>query len=544
MDARWFYSGRLHTGGPLTGGLAPGSGPLSFSHPPLHLFHALCMHPLQAARTWARLGKTQYAGDCLRRAMRYAEALEAMVEDPGTSLAPPQRERHTVQLFDLYLTAARHAAATQRQALANNLLSRALALSRHAAAGPVAAVCMCISVAELQLQQAQGMLARGDILLAVALLTTAYQQLCSPDLPLAAVTQEEHLDGLLESKKQVGAAARGVGGSLALLRLQLVADLCAVPRSATIRLGERLQRLTLQGWWPSGLVVKGSEQRCGCLQVLLELCRAYLAANDARMAHKCLEALDREGAQGTQWAASPEVHSMVLRVKLAAGRLAEALHLLSEAARAADPAAPEGQQLLQAWLGGLGMALPHVCPAELHAFQAVVTAFVWRAVAWPQLLLQLVQVLLAQDEVGAAAPTVLPWRGGSHVSLPSRQCIPRRQNAKGPILGQGHSLFCCAGRAGQTVPPAGAGSAGPGGCGSLPLPPAPHPAPGPWHALAPCGGLLPGWRCRSFQSAAECSTSASQAQRPPQECAHAGGLPLEAGGAATGAGVPGNRCSA
>lgn len=90
------------------------------------------------------------------------------------------------------------------QALANNLLSRAVALSRHAAVGPDAALCCAVGIAELQLSQAHAMLASGGTMssLAAALLSSSYQQLCSSSLAEAAESGSPHAAGLLDAKKQ------------------------------------------------------------------------------------------------------------------------------------------------------------------------------------------------------------------------------------------------------------------------------------------------------------------------------------------------------
>eukprot|EP00887_Chlorella_sp_A99_P006319 scaffold3.g6319.t1 len=293
----------------------------------------------QAARTWARLGRRPQAAECLRTAMRYSECLEALVDD--ASLAPAQRERATVQLFELFLAAARSAqqegGGARQPAAAFNLLSRAVALSRHSAVGPDAGASMVVAIAELQLEQARGMLGRGDVLLAASLLSGALQQANAVDLPLAAVSRQ-HLEGLQECKRQV----------------------------------------------------------------LLLLCKAHLAAGDARQAHKVLEALEKEGGRGGSEAGAESLQ-LAVRVKVAAGRLIEALQLLTEALRAADAAAPEGQPTLRRWLELLRVALPHAGPTSLHAFQAAVTAFVWKAVGCPVLLQQLVQTLLAEAEVALEA---------------------------------------------------------------------------------------------------------------------------------------------
>lgn len=93
------------------------------------------------------------------------------------------------------------------QALANNLLSRAVSLSRHAAIGPDAMLCCAVGIAELQLSQAHAMLDSGGTMssLAAALLSSSYQQLCSKSLADAAASGSPHATGLLDAKKQASA---------------------------------------------------------------------------------------------------------------------------------------------------------------------------------------------------------------------------------------------------------------------------------------------------------------------------------------------------
>lgn len=107
----------------------------------------------------------------------------------------------------LCCTSCAHLPAPVPQALANNLLSRAVQLSRHAAVGPAAAVACTLAVAELQLQQAGAMLAKGGPMcsLAAALLSTSYQQLTSGELSAPAAAGGDLAAGLLGAKKQVSA---------------------------------------------------------------------------------------------------------------------------------------------------------------------------------------------------------------------------------------------------------------------------------------------------------------------------------------------------
>lgn len=112
----------------------------------------------------------------------------------------PQAAFLTVHLTLMFLALC----AASLQALANNLLSRAVTLARHAAVGPDAALCCAVGIAELQLSQAHAMLASGGAMagLAAALLSSSYQQLCSTSLADAAASGSPHAAGLLDAKKQ------------------------------------------------------------------------------------------------------------------------------------------------------------------------------------------------------------------------------------------------------------------------------------------------------------------------------------------------------
>ncbi|GAB4822052.1 hypothetical protein N2152v2_009098 [Parachlorella kessleri] len=128
------------------------------------------------ASAWAKLGKQEQARWCIDKAMRFSEQLETML---NTAEVPADsQERCVVQLFTLYMEAAKNALETRQQALANNLMSRAVQLSRHDSVSPTSAASMCITITQLQLQQAQE-LDDGATVPAIALLTAAYQQLAA-----------------------------------------------------------------------------------------------------------------------------------------------------------------------------------------------------------------------------------------------------------------------------------------------------------------------------------------------------------------------------
>lgn len=79
-----------------------------------------------------------------------------------------------------------------------------MALSRHAAVGPDAALCCAVAIAELQLAQAAQLLGtQRSAPLAAALMSSSFQQLCGEDLAAAAAGGSAHAAGLLDAKKQV-----------------------------------------------------------------------------------------------------------------------------------------------------------------------------------------------------------------------------------------------------------------------------------------------------------------------------------------------------
>jgi hypothetical protein len=80
-------------------------------------------------------------------------------------------------------------------------MSRAVQLSRHDAVSPDSAVSMCIAITQLQLQQAH-VLGNSESMLAVALLTAAYQQLAAAELP--SVRDAQLREGVVQLKQEVG----------------------------------------------------------------------------------------------------------------------------------------------------------------------------------------------------------------------------------------------------------------------------------------------------------------------------------------------------
>lgn len=208
---------------------------------------------MQMARACTTLGQREQAQWYIDRAMHYSKQLEAMLhseEVPGDS-----QEQCVVQLFSLYIEAAKtatearqqvggaaragrgapishNASSTPRcvlwpgvavrcwhlqlaqpregqpaahgcpmQSLASNLVARAVQLSRHDAVSPDSAVSMCISVTQLQLQQAS---AASSNMVAVALLMGAYQQLVAAEQPAAESSNAQLRLGVVELKQEVG----------------------------------------------------------------------------------------------------------------------------------------------------------------------------------------------------------------------------------------------------------------------------------------------------------------------------------------------------
>ena len=242
-------------------------------------------------------------------------------------------------------------------------------------------MCCAIAVAELQLEQARRMLAKGGAMcgLAAALLTSSYQQLSTEALHAAAASR--HAAGLLDAKKQVGATP--------------MLDFAApAPTSAA---GPHLTR--------------------AIVQVLALLCMAHLAGGDAGSAAQVLDTLECE-APGTA-AAEAHLRQLCVEVKVAAGRAPEALRFLMALIQQQPQPQPQQQHDalpateglaptdagVASFLAGLRVVLRHISAAELPSFQSAVSAFVWRTAAAdpPTPLLNLVQLLLAQEQAQVRA---------------------------------------------------------------------------------------------------------------------------------------------
>ena len=68
---------------------------------------------MQMAHAWAKQGQHEQAAWCIERAMRYSEQLEAMLRD--NEVPQDSQEGCVVQLFSLYIEAAKNATDTRHQ---------------------------------------------------------------------------------------------------------------------------------------------------------------------------------------------------------------------------------------------------------------------------------------------------------------------------------------------------------------------------------------------------------------------------------------------
>lgn len=140
-------------------------------------------------REWDRLGHKERASWCLTHAVGYAKRLEALMA--SEQLAPEVRERCVLQLFNLYLQAATVSTRSQQQSLANNMLARALQLSKQEVVHPATAASMSLGIAELQVEQAGAMLLlKKESAGATALVLLA--------------SAEQHIEGTLLAAKNAG----------------------------------------------------------------------------------------------------------------------------------------------------------------------------------------------------------------------------------------------------------------------------------------------------------------------------------------------------
>ena len=125
-------------------------------------------------REWDRLGHKERSSWCITHAVGYAKRLEALMV--AEQLAPEVRERCVLQLFNLYLQAATVSTRSQQQSLANNMLARALQLSKQEVVQPCTAAKMSLGIAELQIEQADAMMKKESTgATALVLLASAEQ---------------------------------------------------------------------------------------------------------------------------------------------------------------------------------------------------------------------------------------------------------------------------------------------------------------------------------------------------------------------------------
>ena len=312
---------------------------------PAHLDVATYIrHLCKAGKTWARLGRADRAAWCVGHAVRHAERLEALMA--SDDLRQDAREACVVQLFELYLQAAQNSAASQQQSVANNMLVRALNLSKHEAVGPAAQASMSLSIAELQLVQAQEMMGDAATAATAAVLLQSAQQ---------------HLDG-------AGAAAAAAGGADS-------SGLLGTVRQASTR-------------------------------VATAAAEAHLLLGNAAAALQWLEKLKQQPAEGGGFSA---VEALVVRARLAAGDVslaAQQLGMLSGdiilEGSALDAWLDAFELVLDAASGSDAVSSALLLNAALGYIHAVRTE--------PQNLLLLLRRLLHSSSAGSTRGSDTQWQ--------------------------------------------------------------------------------------------------------------------------------------
>lgn len=209
-------------------------------------------------------------------------------------------------------------------------------LSRHEAVRPGATVTMCMGIAELQVEQAQGRLAAGEPAVAAALLAACGTQLRSAEATAAEAQDQEVAQELHAASARV-------------LVLLAEAHIAAGEPAAAVKCLQEF-RDSVVGPMPGGA------QRL--------LLQAKLAAGEGLAAVQLL-------------------HEAVLDMRPATS------------AEEDDGAGEEGE-----WLATLGQALPALPAGVAPAVTAAVEAFLAHAGARADLLLHLTRVLVAAPSAG------------------------------------------------------------------------------------------------------------------------------------------------
>ena len=159
--------------------------------------------------------------------------------------------------------------------------------------------------------------------------------------------------------------------------------------------------------------------------MLVLLCRAHLAVDDAAGACRALDALACEVPGALL---EPGLQLLCVEVRVRAGRVPEALTYLLELLNGqADLAHPTGQQAAATFLAGLRLALGSAPEgaAQAASLQTTISAFVRKATAAdPALLLGLVEVLLAQDQVGPGTRQAGQGRRAQLHDLDDERTVP------------------------------------------------------------------------------------------------------------------------
>ncbi len=99
-------------------------------------------------REWSLLDNQPHSSWCISHAVAYAKRLEALMS--AEELSAADREQCILQLFNLYIQAARESSKAKQQSLANNMLAKALQLSKQEVVQPFTKAAMDLSLAELQ----------------------------------------------------------------------------------------------------------------------------------------------------------------------------------------------------------------------------------------------------------------------------------------------------------------------------------------------------------------------------------------------------------
>jgi len=143
-------------------------------------------------REWDRLGNQDRSYWCIRHAVGYAQRLEALM--CSEELPATVQEQCILQLFNLYLQAARESSKSMQQSLANNMLAKALYLSKKESVLPSTKAAMSLGLAELQVEQAWTMIKSEGKAAALVLFEAAEKHVSDALYALEACEAASHTD--------------------------------------------------------------------------------------------------------------------------------------------------------------------------------------------------------------------------------------------------------------------------------------------------------------------------------------------------------------